>query len=175
MPYDEDGNEITMMDMLKKDSLNAGYRVAATQMTKGVKSAFLLAMKDKGMEGGKIEAISEMLDTEFGSALISGALGYGLAYLPGGIGEDPRIQKLSEEFRVGGIATAGNAVIGSVMEMIMPAITDAMKTLPPLPESTTVKKPAKKRIATKSKDNGGQQLEMGATDSSKGKGLTTGL
>lgn len=147
MPYDTDGEEITMLDMLKADALSAGYRVAANQMTKGVKGALLLSMKDKGMDGGKIQAISEMLDTEMGEALISTLLGYGLTYIPG-LGEDPRAQTLAEEFRINGIATAGNVIADSLFQHLLPAINSAMASLPPAEEVLRLKKPARKRIAT---------------------------
>lgn len=147
MPYDTDGEEITMLDMLKADALSAGYRVAANQMTKGVKGALILSMKDKGMDGGKIQAISEMLDTEMGEALISTLLGYGLTYIPG-LGEDPRAQTLAEEFRINGIATAGNVIADSLFQHLLPAINSAMASLPPAEEVLRLKKPARKRIAT---------------------------
>jgi hypothetical protein len=147
MPYDTDGEEISVLDMLKADALNAGYRVAANQMTKGVKGAILLSMQDKGVEGSKIQAISEMLDTDLGDAFVSTLLGYGLTYIPV-LAEDPRAQALAEEFRINGMAIAGNVVADSVFQHLMPAINSAMEKLPPAEEVLRMKRPSRKRVAS---------------------------
>jgi hypothetical protein len=151
MPYDSDGEETTVLETLKSDALAAGYRVAANQMTKGVKGAIILSMKDKGVEDGKLQTMREMLDTDLGEALISTLLGYGLTYIPM-LSEDPRAQTLAEEFRINGIAIAGNVVADSVFQHLMPAITNAMDKLPPAEEVLRIKKPSKKRVASPVKE-----------------------
>lgn len=121
------------VDMFKDDLQEAGWRVASAQFTKVVKSGILACMKDKGMEEGKLGVVKEILESEIGNAIIASLLGYGLNYVPG-LKEDKRIIKLASEFRVSGMATVGNEVMGYAMTYLLPAVQDAMKALPPLPE-----------------------------------------
>lgn len=118
------------LEMMKGDATNAAYRVASMQMTKGIKSGILAVLEKQGTDGTKLKAISEMLDTEFGTSLVSLLLGVGLQYIPK-ISEDPRAQKLASEFRVGGIAVAGNMVVDVALEHFLPVITGALNALPP--------------------------------------------
>lgn len=133
-------NEVTtkdkFFDMVKKDGINAGYRVVSTQIVKGMKGAILKLLESRGTDGGKLQMFSEMLDTEIGEAVISMMLGFGMNYAPV-ISEDPRVQKLAEEFRTNGMATAGNAVVGVAMESFLPVIQNALKALPAVEEEKT--------------------------------------
>ncbi len=126
----------SLTEMMKSNFQDAAYRVAGTQATKAVKTAILTAMKNKGSDNGTLTAIAGFLDTEFGTALISAGLGVGLNYVPH-LNEDPRVQRVAEELRIGGIAVAGNAIIGEAMAHILPAITDALKDLPALETPAT--------------------------------------
>lgn len=117
------------MEMMKVDATAAAYRVAANQMTKGIKSGILAMMEKNGHGSDKIKAISEMLDSEFGTSLVSILLGFGLTYVPH-ISNDPRAQKLAGEFRVNGMAVAGNAVMDVALEHFLPVITGALSALP---------------------------------------------
>lgn len=129
--------------MTKSDGENAAYRIASKQMVKGTKAA-LVAILNKQGKGDYTEAASNLLDTEIGEAMVSMLLGYGLTYIPK-VSADPRAQRLAEEFRVEGMATAGNAVIGVALEQFLPVITQAMELLPPEAEEETT---SKVRIAT---------------------------
>ena len=117
------------MDMVKSDLENAAYRVAATQMNKAVKAGIIKILESKGLEGPKAAAAAEMLDTEIGSAIVALLLGYGLKYAPK-ISEDTRAIKLSEEFRVKGMETVGNEVVGSLMEHLLPEVMNVLASLP---------------------------------------------
>jgi hypothetical protein len=145
MPTDHNGEEITAMEMLKSDMADAGFRVASTQLTSAVKAGIMLMLKDKGMDNDKLTAFKSMLDTDVGDAVISVLLGYGLTYAPG-VKDITTIDidRLAKEFRVNGMATGGNLVVGAAMEYILPAITNTLKNLPALPEKTA----AKKRVGT---------------------------
>ena len=116
-------------EIVKANAVSAGYRVAGTQATNIIKNAILTVMRNKGADGGALQGISAFLDTEFGEALISFAVGSGLNYVPH-FSDDPRVQRLGEEMRVGGMATAGNAVIGEAMAHVLPALTEVLKNLP---------------------------------------------
>jgi len=127
---DKLNNKGGFVDMMKADSKSAAYRVTATQMTKGVKAGILLLMKDKGMPGEKLEIVREVLESEIGSALISMALGYGMTYIPV-FQADARAAQLAGEFRITGMATVGNEVIGNAVQYLLPAVMGAMEMLPP--------------------------------------------
>lgn len=124
-----DNNKQSFFEMVKDDGVNAGYRVAATQVTTGIRGAILTVLKNKGMDEGKLKAVSDLLETEIGRAMISVMLGYGLTYMPM-IGEDARAQRLAKEFRVEGMATVGNEIVGTLMENFLPVITQALSALP---------------------------------------------
>jgi hypothetical protein len=125
----------SFMDNLKKDTVNAGYRVAATQVGKLAQNGIVIALEKKGMGNDKVAAIKDLLESEVGTALIQVLLGYGLNYVPG-MKNDPRVERLAEEFRVSGTAVAGNLVVGSALEYVLPAIQEAIKSLPELPSLT---------------------------------------
>jgi len=119
----------TFFDMIKSDGVKAGYRVAATQITNGTKAGVLKLLESKGQSSENIKAISDLLDTEVGSALMSMMIGMGLTYAPG-ISDDSRVQKLAGEFRVNGMAIAGNAAMETMVEYFLPVITEALASIP---------------------------------------------
>jgi hypothetical protein len=131
-------DKIGFFDQAKIDAADAAYRVAAKQITSGVRTGLVLTIKAKGGNGDKAEAIGSLLESEFGEAIVHGLLGMILpqvgSMLPGG--NDARLTRLSKEFRTSGMATVGNAVIGELMEYVLPAITNALKALPELPAET---------------------------------------
>ena len=126
------------MDMVKSDAEKAAYRVAATQMSNGVKKGLIKILESKGLEGSKSEAAAEMLNTEIGSAMVALLLGYGLKYAPM-ISEDARAVKLSEEFRVKGMETVGNEIVGSLMEHLLPEVMNILGNLPEVKVSDKIR------------------------------------
>lgn len=118
-----------IVETLRTDAREAAYRVAGTQITSGVKAALVKLISSKGGGSEQVEMLKMLLDTEMGDSIISLMLGYGLNYAPG-LKDDPRVQKLSEEFRVNGMSVAGNAVIGAAMESFLPVLTNALAALP---------------------------------------------
>lgn len=132
----------SFMEMVKGDGTDAAYRVGAKQMTKAVKVAASNMLKSRGMKKSQINAIGEFMETEFGEALISMALGTGLNYVPG-ISADPRAQKLAKEFRVEGMATAGNLVTTAAMDYLLPAMAGVIQQLPEEGTKTRVSEPTK--------------------------------
>lgn len=86
-------------------------------------------MKSNGSTKSQLNGLSSLLDTEIGRAMVSMMIGLGLNYAPS-ISEDARVQRLSESFRVSGMATAGNAVMSEALDKFMPIIKQALSTLP---------------------------------------------
>jgi hypothetical protein len=118
-------------DKLKANAVSAGYRVAGTQLTTLIKNAILTVMRNKGADGGAVAAFSAFLDTEFGNAMISFAIGSGLQYVPiESLREDERVIRLAEEMSVAGMAIAGNAIIGEAMQHVLPAVSQILQNLP---------------------------------------------
>jgi hypothetical protein len=128
----------TFAEIMKKNAVEAGYRVAATQATSIVKNAILAVMKNQGADDGALGSFGAFLDTEYGASMISLALGTGLNYVPV-YGDDPRVQKLGEEMRINGMATFGNAIIGEAMQHVLPALTEVLNKLPAVEESNNVR------------------------------------
>lgn len=139
-------NKESFPSLLKADGIDAGYRIGAKQMTKAVKVAASNMMRSRKAKKNQVDAVAEFLDTEFGESLISMSLGTGLHFIPG-LNADPRAQRLAKEFRVEGMASAGNLVAGTLMEYLMPAIRDTLATLPAEPAEEVVSVPAKKTKA----------------------------
>ena len=121
--------ENNFLSMIKSDGENALYRVAATQMNKAVKNGIIKLMQSKGADNERIKNISEILDTEIGSALVAAILGTALTYAPK-ISEDPRAKKLAEEFRIKSMETIGNEVVGAAIEHLLPEVMSILSTLP---------------------------------------------
>jgi hypothetical protein len=145
--------EKSFTGMVKSDMVEAGYRVASNQMTKGVKAGLLRMFKDKGADQGKLAIVQELLDSEVGSAVIALLMGHGMGYIPK-LNEDPRFQKLAKEFRIGGMSAAGNVLMDTVMMYLAPAVMEAVSNLPPVSEVVStvsekagIKKKTKKRVA----------------------------
>ncbi len=118
-----------IVEVLKGDAKEAAYRVAGTQITNGVKLGVVKLFEKKGGSSDQMDMLRGLLDSEVGDSIIALILGYGLTYAPG-LKDDPRVQKLSAEFRVNGMAVAGNAVMGAAMESILPVLSSALQALP---------------------------------------------
>lgn len=124
----------SFFEMMKGDATKAAYRVAANQMTTGVKKAILTIMEKKGQSSERIQALGEMLDTQAGQAFISTLIGMALTYAPV-ISNDPRAAQLADEFRINGIATAGNAMMDVAVEHFFPVIASVLSNLPAPPNA----------------------------------------
>jgi len=133
-------NKVNIKEMIKSDAEKALYRSAATQFTNLIQTSIVTLMEAKGMDEGKLNVVRELMETEFGKAIIASAIGMGLSYVPGEIGEDPRLVRLAEELRVSGIEIVMNEVLGTVIQTLLPAVQNTLSTLPSpmasrLPES----------------------------------------
>lgn len=121
-----------MLDMFKQDGVDATYRVAAKQMTKGVKAGIVKALSGKGGKGMKKREVSNMaafLDTEIGEALIGLGMGMGLTFAPG-VKDHPKAKRMATEFRVGGLTQAGNIAMDALMKHVVPSVMETLKGLP---------------------------------------------
>lgn len=114
---------------VKVDAKDAGYRVAANQMSRTTKRLLVRILKDNGVDKKQVKAISDLIDTDLGEATISYVLGLGFTYAPK-LKEDPRIKKLAEELRIEGMAGAANIAVDSILAEILPGLHDVLGSLP---------------------------------------------
>jgi hypothetical protein len=111
---------------LRIDLTSAGYRIAATQLTKATKSILIKALPEE-----KVPTINSFLDSEIGNGVISLLFGWGLTYAPiEKIQASDRVQDLADEFRVQGLATFGNAAVEALMGSVVKSIQEAVQEIP---------------------------------------------
>jgi len=113
-------NDYTKKVKFKSEFTSAGYRVAANQVSKAVKRSILLLMQNKGMEDSKLKHLEDVLESEIGNALISVSIGYILSMDK--FKDNDRTNKIAKEFRVEGMTTAGDVIVDSVVNYILPNI-----------------------------------------------------
>jgi hypothetical protein len=116
-------------DTLKKDSTQAAYRIAGTQVIKATKAGLLNVLRRKGVNNKHINSVSNFLDTELGTAGLSTAVGLMLSHLPS-FKNDKRAQSIAEEFRVGGLALAGNILASKAIQDFLPKVKGLVDNLP---------------------------------------------
>lgn len=115
--------------MIKSDLKDTAYRIAVAQLTKAAKSAILMALQSQGSKKSQINAITSMLDTEMGSAVLSVIIGLFLTYAPS-ISDNAKAKILAEEFRVAGITIAGNELADVLFTNVLPVLIQAVSSLP---------------------------------------------
>ncbi len=116
-------------EMMKEDFKKATYRVAADQMTHGIKEGIVALIGSKGGTESQMSGMMILLDSEIGEAAIAMLAGLGLTYAPV-VSEDPRAQKLAGEFRVNGMAKAGNVLVENLLGTFLPIVQKALASLP---------------------------------------------
>lgn len=125
-----------LQETLKSDFIDAAYRTAANQISEIVKQGIiktLSSQQKKGSKNAQVKNIQELLDSELGKSFIAYILGVALDQLPM-FKDDPRAKRLAREFRVHGMASAGNFVADKMLAQLMPALSGAMKNLPMVKE-----------------------------------------
>lgn len=122
-------NKPTIMETIKADATEATYRVATNQMVKGTKAALLKVLEKNGQDSDRLKAMSDMLDTEIGTALTGMLLGVVLPNVPM-LSEDERVLKLGKEFRTSAFTSVGNTAVDAVTEHLLPVLTSALSNLP---------------------------------------------
>lgn len=116
----------SLPNMLKNDAYNALYRVGATQMMNALKSAIIALLRTAGKNNETIKVISDILDTDVGTAILSCVCGYSVTNLV----EDNEIaEKFAQELRVYGISVAGNAAFESLFEALTSSIIPILKSI----------------------------------------------
>lgn len=117
-----------IFDTLKVDAENAAYRVAANKSSEILKNS-LVSLIEKKVDSESAKAFAAALDTDFGLAFINMLMGVVLNYAPG-LNNHKNAQRLAQEFRINGMATAGNAVLDEVFSQLLPGVMQVVQTLP---------------------------------------------
>ena len=118
-----------LFEMFKRDASRAAYRVAATQINTGVRTAIVEGLKKKGASNDQLASLSSFMETEWGASLLGMVAGYGLTYMPG-IKDNQKAQRLATEFRQSGMTTIGNEIVSAAVGQFMPTIKTVLSTLP---------------------------------------------
>ncbi len=115
-------------DTLKADSIEAAYRVAGVQVIKATKHGLLKVLRPKGLNNKHVEKVSNLLDTEVGTAGLSTVVGVMLSCMPS-FRHNKRAQGIAKEFKVSGMALAANLLAAKVIQDLVPklnSITDLL-------------------------------------------------
>jgi hypothetical protein len=125
---EEKAQEEPVKSGFKDELVDAGWRIVASQTARGARTALVAFLRTQITDDSQFQAINEFLETEFGQALISGLIGYGLtSYV-----EDERLQRLAKEYRLHALATIGNEILDLMIQNCLPFILDAFSGLPPV-------------------------------------------
>ena len=113
---------------LKQDVKDAGVRVASKQISQTVKGSLVALMKKQKMSRSQLKHFSDFLETEAGTVFLDLVMGWGLTYAPM-ISADTRVQAVAEEFRVKAMSNAGNLLVESLAEKVLPVLTQNLGLL----------------------------------------------
>jgi len=111
-----------MKEQTKAELTDAGYRVAANQSIKLTHGAIISALRAAGHDSERIKSLTNLLNTEYGKSLLSLAIGMGISQTAS---ESPRTQRMGKELRIGGMASAGNEIVSSVMDAVWETLTSS--------------------------------------------------
>lgn len=117
------------MGSLSTDAKEAAKRVAGTQIIKAAKNALLQTLRSKGFNNSRVEKVSNFLDSEVGTAIVSTAVGFGIGNFPS-LKKNGNAQSLAKEFRVGGMAVLGNILSEHAFSDILPVFSSILDKLP---------------------------------------------
>jgi hypothetical protein len=107
---------------MRKELKEAGYRVAATQTINASRAAIISLLSKTAGENDKVQAINSLLSSEYGKAMIAMMLGLGLPQIKV-FETDPRLAKLAQECRIGGMTIAGNELIETIFRSALETLT----------------------------------------------------
>jgi hypothetical protein len=116
-------------DSLKQNSIDAAYRVGARKVNKAAQAFFINLCQQQGIKSNKLAAISELLETDYGQALVSFMLGIGLTNMPV-LSENIKFQKMAEEFRVEGMTIAADSLLTDLLGPILDSVKPILQAIP---------------------------------------------
>lgn len=127
--YEESKSKKSFGGQLKSDFTNAAYRVGANQLLTMTKNMIVNYTRNHCNEEGKIRAMSDLLDTDIGKAVMGMFVGYVISQIPQA-DNNPKVARILKEFRVAGLTVIGNSAFESILSGVMvPALTSAFQTI----------------------------------------------
>jgi hypothetical protein len=136
----------SFFDTLKANSTEAVYRVAGVQVIKATKNGLLQVLRSKGIANKHVDKVSNLLDTEIGTAGLSTVVGLMLAHLPK-FKNDELAQGIAKEFKVGGLALAGNLLAAKTIKEFLPSLGNTIESLPAIKDIPLLTPLRKIRVA----------------------------
>ncbi len=113
---------------LKNDLENGAYRAGARKVSELATQGFVLLLKKQKFTKPQIRMMVQLLDTTNGQAFVSFLLGMALPQMPG-IGKDPRVERLCKEFRIEGMAIAGENLLDAGINTFAPKIKNILDNM----------------------------------------------
>lgn len=117
-----DVNPTSFIELVKEDVFDASWRILSKQIPKAARKALVSFLKSKNVKKSWIKSISKMLDTEYGRAIISLALGCLFHFIPQ-FKESKIAQRLAKEWRVDAFATIGDSLISDAYKYFAPILS----------------------------------------------------
>jgi hypothetical protein len=96
-------------DNLKKRSKAAAHRIVGEQIIKAAKFGLLQKLHEKGFNSRYIDTVSNFIDTELGTTLLSTTVGIAIPLLPK-YKNNKLAQSVAKEFRANGLAFVGDKI-----------------------------------------------------------------
>jgi hypothetical protein len=118
-----------ILDTLKANAQEAAYRVISTQIMKAAKDGVLNVLRKRGIHNKYVESVSNFIDTDIGTALLSTGVGFSFSYIAP-FKHDKRAKVLAREFRVGGMALAANLLVDKATVDVLPYLDKILDMLP---------------------------------------------
>lgn len=123
-------NDLYSERVLKEDTQDAAYRLAARQLTKTVKAPLVAAIARSidPNDPGLSDKLVAFFGTELGEAFLKGFLSVGVGFVPAKIG-DEKVKNLSRELRVSAGAEVGDFLADLLMTPLRSVISDFISTV----------------------------------------------
>ncbi len=136
-----------LTQQLQQDAIDAAWRTAATQFVKLARDPIAAALSRKLAPGDESlrSRIAAFLETEVGTAVMSGLLSMGLSALPGGVAKvggisQAHLDRLTRELRLKSMAevadVAADLVMGPLRETLSLMVRTAGTSIAELPATT---------------------------------------
>ncbi len=133
---------VTFLTKLQQNAKAAGPRILCKTISRGARAALIHLMKSKRMKKSWVRTVSEMMETEYGLAVVSFGLSLLFKYVPT-LKDDPRAQYVADEFQIQSVETVGNELVEELMTFLLPAIMEYQEVRIEQPTNMRVESSAK--------------------------------
>ena len=117
--------EKSILDQIQYDFKNGGFRIAAKTIPKTARAILIGFLKSKNVPQAWVKTIQEIMETEWGLALIQQVLAWSFRYLPS-LQDDPRAIALADEWGTDSLAIIGGELVNELMMQFAPIISQVL-------------------------------------------------